>query len=303
MGVRLREGLVRYVSADAAAEARLRAASGEDLPPGDADPADRLTVLAVLSHDPNGDVSEAAIASLAGMPVEEVCEALRCELDPLVIRKVVAVRGDDGAVLTLAALNPSVDDHTLDWIARNGPADVAKELKAETKLIEEKPWLEKSLDENSGLAPAGAGGGGEEEEEKEESLYKRVQKMKAAEKIKLAYSGGKEARDLLIKDSNKTVSMAVLKNPRVTEEEISRLAASKNTGDELLREISRNREWLRNYGVKLGLVTNPKTPLNVSLRLIDSIRGKDLEKIAKSKDVSNVLSTAARKKVERMGRH
>lgn len=300
MGVKLREGLLRYVSADAAAEARLRAASGEDLQPGHADPADRVTVLAVLSQDPNGEVSEAALASLAGMAAEEVCEALRGELDPLVIRKLVAVRGEDGAVLTLAALNPSVDDHTLDWIARNGPAEVAKELKAETKLLEVRPWLEKSLAENPALASAGAGEGAEEEEE--ESLYKRVQKMKAAEKIKLAYSGGKEARDLLIKDSNKTISSAVLKNPRITDEEISRLASSKNTGDELLREISRNREWLRNYSVKLGLVTNPKTPLNVSLRLIDSIRGKDLEKIAKSKDVSNVLATAARKKVERMGR-
>ena len=134
-------------------------------------------------------------------------------------------------------------------------------------------------------------------------LYSRVQEMSVAEKIKLATLGNKQAREVLIKDSNKLVAIAVIKNPRIGEDEILKVINSRNISDEILRIIANNKEWTRNYSIKLGLVENPKTPLGIALKLLGHLVEKDLQKLSKSKNVSNVLATTARKMVTQKGRH
>ena len=54
----------------------------------------------------------------------------------------------------------------------------------------------------------------------------------------------------------------------------------------------------KNYAIKLGLTTNAKTPLAISIKLMDSLNDADVFKIAKSKNVSSTLASAARRKVD-----
>jgi pentose-5-phosphate-3-epimerase len=125
-------------------------------------------------------------------------------------------------------------------------------------------------------------------------------KMNTAEKIKLGLTGGKAERGLLINDANKVVSNAVLKNPRITDGEIIMVVNSKTASDDVLRMVARNKEWVKNLNVKMGLIMNPKTPLPIALRFLDYIDKRALAKIAKSKNVSNVLSSNATRKMERI---
>ena len=134
-------------------------------------------------------------------------------------------------------------------------------------------------------------------EVEKESFYKRMQRLNVAEKIKLALLGNKEARDILLKDANKIVSNTVLKNPRITEDEITKIVNSRNISDDLLRQVSHNKEWLKKYPIKLGMVNNPKTPLTVSMRLLSQLNERDIQHIAKSKNVSSALAAAAKKMV------
>ena len=136
-----------------------------------------------------------------------------------------------------------------------------------------------------------------------ESFYKRVQHLNVSEKIKLALLGNKEARDILLKDSNKLVSSTVLKNPKITEDEIVKVVNSRSVADDILRQVANNKEWLKKYPVKLGMVNNPKTPLAVAMRLMTQLNGKDIQHLAKSKNVSSALSTAARKIVTQKEKH
>jgi hypothetical protein len=106
-------------------------------------------------------------------------------------------------------------------------------------------------------------------------------------------SGDKEARSILIKDSNKQIQDAVLNSPRITEPEIVAVANSRNVGEEILRRIAANREWMKNYQVRLGLANNPKTPLTIGLRIVGTLMVSDLKKLSKSKSVSSVLTGAA----------
>ena len=131
------------------------------------------------------------------------------------------------------------------------------------------------------------------EEERRQSRQVEIQSLPMAEKIKLAMTGDKEARGILIKDSNKQVQDAVLENQRLTDHEIVAIVTSRITSEEILRKVADNRNWVKYYQVRLGLVSNPKTPLPISLKLLDTLMLADLKRLAKSKGISNVIATAA----------
>jgi len=132
----------------------------------------------------------------------------------------------------------------------------------------------------------------------EKNIFKLVSTLSVSQKVKLAMAGNKAARELLVKESNKMVSRSVLKNPRITEDEVKKLVITKGTAEDLLREIARNKEWLENYTIKFGVVTNTKTPIAVSMKMIESLNDADVLKISKSKNVSTALASAARRKIE-----
>lgn len=138
---------------------------------------------------------------------------------------------------------------------------------------------------------------GEVNEEGEEFLskYRLAQIMGIAEKIKMALTGDKEWRSLLIKDANKLVSGSVVKNPRITDGEILTILKVGVQNDEIVRIICANKEWTKNYKIRKALVDCPKTPLPNSLRFLASLDIKDIAHYAKSKNISSVLSTQAKR--------
>ena len=129
------------------------------------------------------------------------------------------------------------------------------------------------------------------------SKYQMVQEMAIAEKIKMAMTGDKEWRGLLVKEANKMVSSAVLRNPRVTEQEVFTVAKNRSTAEELVRIILLNREWLKNYEIKKALVAHPRTPLNKAVRMMESLAERDLKTLAKSRDVAQAITNNARRLV------
>ncbi len=134
-----------------------------------------------------------------------------------------------------------------------------------------------------------------------QSLQTMIQNLKSGERLKLALRGNREARAILIRDSSLIVRRCVLYNPRVSEEEIVMLARNRQVDRELLDVICRNKEWLNNYQVRLGIVTNPKTPITISLKYIGTLMMRDLRLMAKSKNVPSVVNGAAKRIVLRSG--
>lgn len=131
----------------------------------------------------------------------------------------------------------------------------------------------------------------------EASLLLQLQTMTVSEKIKLALRGNREARMLLIRDANKMIRRFVLQNPRIGDEEIIAIAKNRSADDELLRTIGESRDWTKNYQVRISLVTNPKTPLVLSLRFLNGLNDRDVRMLAKSKNVSATVATAAKRMV------
>lgn len=130
-------------------------------------------------------------------------------------------------------------------------------------------------------------------DEQKQNLYQKIIKMSIPQKIRLAMIGNREARNILILDHNKAVVMAVLRSPKLTENDVFTYAQQRNLSEEVYKYIARNKNWIKNYALKLALVNNPKTPLAVALRFLDHLQERDLKNLSRSKNVSNVLAKAA----------
>ena len=128
-----------------------------------------------------------------------------------------------------------------------------------------------------------------------ETLIEKVSRMTVVEKIKAALTGNLETRSLLIRDSNKIISRAVLQSPKISDTEAESYAAAKNVSDEVLRLISMNRRFMKNYVVTRALVNNPRAPLDVTMPLIARMNAKDLKGISLNRNVPEVLRSMANK--------
>jgi hypothetical protein len=140
-------------------------------------------------------------------------------------------------------------------------------------------------------------------EDEYQSLYNRILTMGVGEKVKLAFTGNKEARDILIRDANKMVAMAVVKSPKIQENEIEAISKSRQVAEDVLRHIASTKEWIKSYQIKYNLSSNPKTPLPMAMKLLGQLRETELKKLSKDKNVSQFLATQARRLAEAKGHH
>lgn len=140
-------------------------------------------------------------------------------------------------------------------------------------------------------------------QEKRDSLENQIRKMKVMEKMQLALKGNIEARNILMKSPNKMIQECVLNNPKISMDEVIRYAKNKTMREELIRIIATNREWAKNYMVRLNLVWNPKTPMTQSMKWLNTLNIKDLEKLSKSKQIPGMLAVTARKALQHKQRY
>jgi len=132
------------------------------------------------------------------------------------------------------------------------------------------------------------------EETKRLTFTQRVMKMSVAEKIKLATLGNKEARTMLLRDSNKLVALAAIQSPRITDGEILSCTHSRTLHEDVMRYIVGNREWLKSYQVKVNLVNNPKVQVPVALKLILFLHPNELKAVTRNKNIAQVIVNQAR---------
>jgi hypothetical protein len=132
------------------------------------------------------------------------------------------------------------------------------------------------------------------EENKRLTFTQRISKMSIAEKIKLATKGNKEARTVLLRDANKLVAMSAIQSPRVTEGEVIAMANNRTAPEDILKYISNNRDWLKNYALKLALVKNPKVPLPTAMKFLPLLREPDIRELSRDRNVPSGVKNQAR---------
>ncbi|NTV50683.1 MAG: hypothetical protein HGB32_03280 [Geobacteraceae bacterium] len=228
--------------------------------------ADRLMLLFCLSKDTDPTVRATALSCLENLPTEVIREYMDCtNPHPLVL----------GALLPLCRNHPDAPTTVEETVSENEPVDVPDEDYSDAETEVEAPV--------------------NEDAEQFLSKYKTAQLMGIGEKIKMALSGDKEWRCILVKDANKLVSGSVIKNPRITEAEILTLIKAGIQNDEIMRLICANKEWIKSYNIRKALIENNRTPIQNAMRYLGTMSEKDLSFFAKSKNISSVISTMAKR--------
>ena len=121
------------------------------------------------------------------------------------------------------------------------------------------------------------------------SAISRILKMTMKDRVKLAMKGDREARNILIRDPNRVVCQAVVQNPRITEQEVEKIAAMRTVPGDVLRQISINRAWVRNYTIMLNLARNPRTPIGNVVSILTRLQLRDLLNLTKDRNVSEAV--------------
>jgi len=128
-----------------------------------------------------------------------------------------------------------------------------------------------------------------------ERLVQKIAKMTVAEKVKLGLKGNGEVRTILSRDSNKLVLMSVIENPRITDGEVLALAKNRSTMEDVIREISKNREWMKSYSIMFAIAVHPKTPAAKAMRYLPLLKKNDIKLLAKNKNASEAVRAMAKK--------
>ena len=274
---------------------RLRGAGGAvDLPPREL-----LLLLFCLGKDGDEDVRTRAAASMASLEPGLVCAALgECEYHPAILHALALNCGATPMIRTALLDRPELSNVTREF------------LQAFQQTVPE-PEENGATEADAVGLPVDDEGGGQDEQFTESdygqeaepgegdeeylSKYQLAQEMGIGEKIKMALTGDKEWRKILVKDANKLVSAGVLKNPRMSEPEVLTLLKSGVQNDEIMRLICANKEWVKNYQIRKALIENPKTPLANALRYLGTMNEKDVAGYAKSRNISSVVSTQAKR--------
>jgi hypothetical protein len=251
-------------------------------------PVDQVTLVFGLMKDADASVREAAVSAFDELP-ENVILAYVDSVDahPSVLDNLARVHYASpwvaqalmGCNLLPAAALEFLQEQALSAAEFYPSEDLASEDSDQSLAV--------TSDEESAEI--------DESDEEFQSKFKVAMVMGISEKIKMALSGDKEWRSILIRDSNKQVSSSVIKNPRITDAEIITILKVGVQNDEIIRLICANKEWVKNYTIRKALIDCPKTPLPNALRYLTTLHEKDIAGFAKSRNISSVISTQAKR--------
>lgn len=237
----------------------------------------RVALLPPLLCHPNSP--EDAVSALVSKAARPLLTVVLDHLDELKTSSLIALKE-----------NPAY----LDWQKAPALEGYVMEVDLLDMLIEEMESGETAAEGSQETAETD----GEPEEKKEEGVYSKIAKMTVAKKVVLALRGNREERAILIRDGSKVVSRAVLCSPKLTDSEIESFAALKNVSQDVLRLISMNRKFMKDYVVLKNLVNNPRLPLDVGLTLLTRLIPQDLRFLTANRDVSETLRKLAQKNLK-----
>lgn len=127
----------------------------------------------------------------------------------------------------------------------------------------------------------------------QQSTFARLVKMSIKEKVLCALKGTREERSVLINSRNRLVVRGVLGSPKLSDAEVEKFAGMRTVDAEVLRVITRNPRWMRRYQVVWQLASNPKTPVDLGIRLVNRLNVRDLKRLSDSRNVNPVIRRTA----------
>lgn len=127
----------------------------------------------------------------------------------------------------------------------------------------------------------------------EQNAWDRVRNLTRMEKLLLAPKAERGERAVLMQDKDPQIVYSLLKNPRISTEEVLRIARSPLVTAATVELIAKTTIWTSSSEIRAALVHNARTPTPLALKLLPTLPEPEIRQIAKSSAVSQALKQAA----------
>jgi hypothetical protein len=135
----------------------------------------------------------------------------------------------------------------------------------------------------------------------EKILRTRLPELSVGEKVTLARRASRGLVEGLLEGGEGTVLRALLGNPRLTEREVVRIAASPSSPADALAAVAGHHAWGIRRDVRLAVLANPRTPVAAALRLVETIPFEDLGRVAADGAIPRIVRVGAARRLDRRG--
>jgi hypothetical protein len=115
----------------------------------------------------------------------------------------------------------------------------------------------------------------------------------------LARRPNRETMQRLLADPHPAVIRSLLRNPRITEDDLVRLAAKRPGRGEVLAELARSTKWSHRPRVRMALVMNPATPPEIASRIAGLLLRPELDLVVRSPAVAPSVRAVCLEHLER----
>jgi hypothetical protein len=144
------------------------------------------------------------------------------------------------------------------------------------RLMERRPLRPSTMSDSTAEAAVAP------QPETAQSSWDRMRGLSQMEKLLLAVKADRSERALLVQDNDPRVLLSLLRNPRLTVDEVVRVAKSSYLNYQIAEVILKASQWMSSLDVRLALIHNAKTPPAFALRILPTLPDAEVRAIART---------------------
>jgi hypothetical protein len=230
------------------------------------------------------DVPRQLLVDLARRLPGDLQEMLLLRQDAIVEEPAILAALEENPQLT-PYTQRRVNEYREHLLPQRSPAVRAAIAAAEERLTDEE--LDAAIEAVRGVPIEG------EIEDKTGLSEGQIRMLTVPQRLRLTRGASRLMKQILMRDPSAQVAIAVLHHNSFSEQEMEQIARSRSVIEDVLQEVSKRREWVSRYTICRALVTNPKTPVSISVRLLPRMSVRDLKLVARDRNVADAVRSSA----------
>jgi hypothetical protein len=133
------------------------------------------------------------------------------------------------------------------------------------------------------------------------SLFDQIRSLTVTERVALALKADLMERRILMQENNSKINEFLLRNVRITEQEVAFMARNAAIPMQNLLAIAGNRPWMNHDMIRGAILTNPRTPAAMVMDMIPTLSPQDLLKMHHAPYLREDIKTNVRRELKKKG--
>jgi len=133
------------------------------------------------------------------------------------------------------------------------------------------------------------------------SLFDQIRALTVTERVTLALKADLMERRILMQENNSKINEFLLRNVRITEQEVAFMARNASIPMQNLLAIAGNRPWMSHEAIRGAILTNPRTPAPMVIDMIPTLSPPDLLRMHHAPYLREDIKANVRRELKKRG--